>query len=482
MSKFYVTTSIPYVNGEPHLGHALEFIQADVLARYHRKAGKKVVFSAGTDEHGTKMAEKAAEMGMTPKAYVDKMSLSFKKILEELNISNNKFIRTTDIGHEQRAKIVWHNITKYLYKGKYVGWYCVGDEEFVTETTAKANKGVCPNHAKPYQKLEEENYFFKMSAFGEQILAAIESGEFKILPNSKRNEILSLIKSGLDDISVSRPKDKISWGIPVPGDNNHVMYVWFEALMNYITVLGYPDFNEFKEFWPADVQVVGKDIIRFHAAIWPAMLLALNLPLPKVLYVHGHIGVDGQKMSKSLGNSIAPKEILDDYGVEAFRYFFLRHISSIGDGDFSWLKFETAYNNELANELGNAAQRVAAMVSRYQKGIIGDSQSAEHDVNKYHEAILACRFDVALDEVWEQVRGLNQYIDEEKPWELAKNQDEDHLREVLAYCVGSLIEIANLIEPFLPVTAENLRYIFSEGIVRPTDKPLFPKIHKYTKI
>ncbi len=475
MSNYYVTTSIPYVNGEPHLGHAMEFVMADVLARRARQVGENVLYSTGTDEHGGKIAEKAAEQGIKPLELADQMSARFSDLAKKLDISNDRFIRTTSADHESRAKLAWKALAKDIYKDKYTGWYCTGDEEFFNEQIVKANKGVCPDHNRPYEKIEEENYFFKLSKYSDQILSAIESNQFLVIPDTRRNEILAVIKVGLDDISISRPKSKIDWGIPVPGDDKQVMYVWFEALMNYITVLGYPDKPDFKDFWPAQVQVVGKGILRFHAAIWPAMLLALGLPLPKSLYVHGYVTVDDQKMSKSLGNSVSPDAVIDKYGADAFRYYFLRHIPSYGDGNFSWQAFEDAYNNELANELGNAVQRTAAMIVKYQNGLIGDIPPAEHDIAQYEMALSACKFDRALDEVWEQVRGLNQYIDEEKPWVIAKEDDKDHLREVLAYQASALIEIATLLEPFLPTSAAKIKAVFEEGIVRPIDGSLFPK-------
>lgn len=286
---------------------------------------------------------------------------------------------------------------------------------------------------------------------------------------------MSLINSGLDDISISRPKDKISWGIPVPGDENQIMYVWFEALLNYITVLGYPEHEDFKTYWPADVQVIGKGILRFHAAIWPGILLGLGLPLPKILYVHGYITVDDKKMSKSLGNSVSPSELIKSYGTDAIRYFFLRHIPSYGDGDFTWDRLKAAYENELADQLGNAVSRTVAMVVKYQQGLIGEIPEAEHDFGAYETAIENCRFDVALGEIWEQVKGLNQYIDEQKPWVIAKTGDEEHLRETLAYMCGSLLEIAELLLPFMPATAEKINKTFSEGVIKPLPGSLFPK-------
>ncbi|TAH34821.1 methionine--tRNA ligase [Candidatus Saccharibacteria bacterium] len=475
MSNYYVTTSIPYVNGEPHLGHAMEFVMADVLARAARKRGENTLFSTGTDEHGGKIAEKAEELKLKPQELADQMSQKFRDLVTALEVAPDRFIRTTDKGHEQRAQLVWKALAADIYKNKYVGWYCTGDEEFFTETVVKENNGICPDHNRPYEKVEEENYFFRLSKYNEEILRLVESDQLHIIPETRKNEILSVIRGGLDDISISRPKDKINWGIPVPGDDKQVMYVWFEALLNYITVLGYPEHEDFKKFWPANVQVVGKGIIRFHAAIWPGILLGLGLPVQKELYVHGYVTVDNKKMSKSLGNSVSPNEIIEKYGPDAFRYYFLRHVPSYGDGDFSWDAFEAAYNNELANELGNAVQRTAAMIQKYQGGMIGDIPPAEHDTGAYEAALTECHFDRALDEVWERVRGLNQYIDVEKPWEIAKTNDADHLKEVLANQVSDLLQIADLLEPFLPGTAAKIKTVFETGLVRPIEGTLFPK-------
>ena len=472
---YYITTSIPYVNGDPHIGFGMELMQADVLARAARQRGDSVIFSTGTDEHGGKISERAEAEGITPKEFADRISTSFRDLATLVNASNDRFIRTTDAGHEQRAAIIWKNLEKDIYKGSYEGWYCTGDEAFFTEAVVKENNGICPNHQRPYEKIVEENYFFKLSAYTAQIKKAIDDETFVILPATRKHEILNVINDGLDDISISRPKDKISWGIPVPGDKTQVMYVWFEALMNYLTVLGYPEHEDFKEYWPASVQVLGKDILRFHAAIWPGMLLALGLPLPKQLFVHGFITVEGQKMSKTLGNVIHPKTIIDEYGVDAYRYYFLRHVSAYEDGNFSWAKLHAAYNNELGNELGNAVQRTAAMIKQYQNGLIGEIPPAEHDVAQYWAALEKCRFDRALDEVWEQVRGLNQYIDEAKPWEISKTGDPDHLREVLAYQASWWIEIADLLQPFMTEKALKIKHVFEDGVVRLIDGTLFPR-------
>lgn len=473
--NYYITTSIPYVNGEPHIGHTLEFLAADVLARYARQQGKNVLLSTGTDEHGGKNEQKAKELGKPVKEYVDEMSARWRELGPLLNISSDRFIRTTDPGHEQRAALIWKALEQHIYKGKYSGWYCTGCEAFVTESTAKENKGICPIHGKPYEKLEEDNYFFKLSDFSKAIGDAITSGAFKIVPETRKNEVLYILKEGLEDISISRPKDKISWGIPVPDDPAQVMYVWFEALMNYITVLGYPEHRDFKDFWPAYVHVIGKDISRFHALIWPGMLLGLDIELPKSLYIHGFINIDGQKISKSLGNVIHPREAVERHGVDALRYYVLRHTPSYGDGDFTWDKFENAYNGELANELGNAVSRTEAMINRYQKGVIGEIPPSEHDSALYHKYLGEYRFDRALEEVWEQIRGLNQYIDEQKPWKIAKSNDAEHLQQVLAYISSDLLEVAELLQPFLPDTSAKIKDIFASGVIKPSEGNLFPK-------
>lgn len=482
--KLYITTAIPYVNGKPHIGNALDYLLADIWSRYQKQQGHEVRFQVGTDEHGNKIAAKALELNMDTQAYVDSTHGNFKTLMGAVGAEYTDFIRTSDVHHRAAVQFIWQKLQPYIYKGSYEGWYCVGHEAFFTDKEAADTNGICPDHQTPYERLSEENYYFKMSAFGDKIKAAIESGEFDIVPAFRKNEILNLLEGGLKDVSISRPRKSLSWGVPVPDDPDQVMYVWIDALSNYITVIGYPDDASWKDYWPADIQVIGKDILRFHAAIWPAMLFALDLPLPKKLLVHGHVIVGGQKMSRTVGNVVDPMEIIEGYGVDAFRYYFARHIPTLDDGDFTWEKFENAYNNELANELGNTVSRIAQMITRYQAGVIGDG-TAEHDAELYHAALRDLQYDRALDAVWLMIRSLNQYLEEIKPWEVAKTRDKDteaeaHLGEILSYCVATLRQIATHLTPFLPTTAAAIEAVFEGGVVRPQASVLFPKIYNHT--
>lgn len=483
--KLYITTAIPYVNGLPHIGNALDYLIADIWARYQKQNGREVRFQVGTDEHGNKIAAKAAELGLTPQDYTDKMAPNFELLMRKVGAEYTDFIRTTDPHHEGATQYIWQKLQPYIYKGSYEGWYCQGCESFVTDKEATENNGVCPDHNQAYQRISEENYYLKSSVFTDRIREAVETDTMQIVPEFRKKEFLELIKDGLQDVSISRPQKNLSWGVPVPGDPEQIMYVWIDALANYITVLGYPDKAGWQEFWPADVQVMGKDILRFHAGIWPAMLLGLELELPKKLLVHGHISSSGSKMSKSVGNVVDPNQIIDEYGLDAFRYFFARHIPTLDDGDFTWEKFENAYNTELGNDLGNVVQRVSSMISRYQAGVIGEVPSGEHDTLPYHEAMASLNFNQALDEVWVTVRALNQYLERVKPWEIAKTKDTDqeaaaHLGEVLSQSVGTILQIADLLVPFLPATASAIHSIFETGVIVPGTQVLFPKIYLHT--
>lgn len=483
--KLYIATAIPYVNGTPHIGNALDYLLADIWTRYQKQNGHEVRFQVGTDEHGNKIAAKAAEAGLDPKSFTDKMYVNFENLMKKVGANYTDFIRTTDEHHVTSVQYIWQQLLPYIYKGKYTGWYCVGHEAFFTDKEVQATNGICPDHQTPFEQVAEDNYFFKTSAFTDKIKAALNDGAMVITPDFRKLEFLELIKDGLPDVSVSRPKKSLTWGIPVPGDPEQIMYVWLDALANYITVLGYPDRPEWQQYWPADVQIVGKDILRFHAGIWPAMLLGLGLALPKRILAHGFVNVGGSKMSKTVGNVVDPNEIIDNYGLDAFRYYFSRHIPTLEDGDFTWEKFENAYNNELGNDLGNLISRVASMITKYQAGVIGESAQTEHDMSAYHQAMDALEFNRAIDEVWNMVRSLNQYIDNVKPWEVAKGIGKDpeaeaHLSEILAHCAGALIQIGDLLIPFLPGTSAKIFEIFESGVVKMPGTVFFPKIYLHT--
>lgn len=485
--NLYITTAIPYVNGKPHIGNALDYLLADIWARYHIQHGKNVRFQVGTDEHGNKIAIKAAEQNLTPQAYVDKMHVNFKDLMDAEKANYTDFIRTTDAHHVGAVQYIWQLLDKagLIYKGSYQGWYCVGHEAFFTDKEVQATGGVCPDHQTPYQQVSEENYYLKASAYTDKVREAIESGKMRIVPEFRKKEFLELIKDGLQDVSISRPRKNLTWGVSVPGDDSQVMYVWLDALANYLTVVGYPDNQEWRDFWPADVQVIGKDILRFHAGIWPVMLLGIDVPLPKTLLVHGFVNVGGAKMSKTVGNVVDPMEIIRDYGVDAFRYYFARHIPTQDDGDFTWEKFEAAYNGELGNDLGNLVQRVAAMIKRYQAGVVGEIPAAEHDLEPYRQAMKALQFDRAVDEIWVSVRALNQYLEDVKPWTIAGQRDKDpeaesHLAEVLSHAVGTLVEVADMLTPFMPDTAQEIHRLFDSGVVPDDLTPMFPRRYIHT--
>ncbi|MCL2451589.1 methionine--tRNA ligase [Candidatus Saccharibacteria bacterium] len=509
MKKSYITTAIPYVNERPHIGHAMDYLLADIWARYHGAPDKPVRFSAGLDEHGTKVAQKAAEAGVSPQEFVDDLAPSFRTMIDRMNVGVTDFIRTTDPDHERRVQEIWKKLDAagVIYKGTYEGWYCSGCENFVTESEAKVLDFTCPDHAKPFEKLSEDNYFLKVSQFTDRLREFIESA---VVPEFRGRELLELIKDGARDVSISRPKEKLSWGVPVPGDANHVMYVWVDALSNYITVLGYPETDDYKQWWPANVQVIGKDILRFHAIIWPTILMALELPLPEKILAHGFVNVNSAKMSKSIGNVIDPLAIIDEYGADAFRYFFARHIPTFDDGDFTWEKFEAAYNGELANDLGNLVSRVAQMINKY-----ADGKIVHGEIDTEPSAVVRAKMDqfdfaAALEKVWESVQMDNKYIDDRKPWEIAKliaarlknpdlTTDEAEkivttttyreetltdparvLQVILRVLTDDLLHLSHSLAPFLPDTAAKIRDIFG-GDKLPVEIPiLFPKKYLYT--
>ena len=470
MKKTYITTAIPYVNGAPHVGHAMDYCLADTFARYARARGDEVRLQAGVDEHGNKIFQKAGSLGIPIKEYVDTNAGVFRDFIEKLDVSYTDFIRTTDEAHERRCQEIWLKLKNHIYKSQYEGWYCSGCERFVTDKEYEENGGICPDHDKPYERLSEENYYFRIADFKEQIREAIESQAMLILPEFRKNEILALLEES-PDVSISRSISQLTWGVPVPDDETQVMYVWIDALSNYITVLGYPE-QDISEWWPASVQFVGKDILRFHAIIWPAMLLGLGLSLPKVILSHGFVLSNGQKMSKTIGNVVNPLDVLEKHGLDAFRFYFLKHIDTFLDSDFTWEKYEEAYNNELANDLGNLVQRLAVLMSKNHLEFSPEFRFAFSD--EYVQLMDKYEFTKAFELVWEKIRRINRRIDEEKPWELAKNGEAEGLSKCLNSLVSDLLKANTELSPFLPNVSEKISKIFSEKVVPPV-VPLFPK-------
>lgn len=471
MIKKYITTAIPYMNGNPHIGHAMDYCLADVCARYLALTGNEVKFQAGTDEHGSKIAQKADELDVEVQDFVDEKAKTFKDFIAKLNVSYTDFVRTTDEWHERRVQEIWRRLKEHIYLAKYEGWYCTGCERFITDKEYEENNGICPDHLKTYEKLKEENYYLRLSDFKDDLHKAIESDEMLILPDFRKKEILKLLEES-PDVSISRPVTQLKWGVPVPDDPSQVMYVWVDALSNYITVLGYPE-EDISDWWPAAAQFVGKDILRFHAIIWPAMLLGMGLSLPKVLVSHGMVLADGQKMSKSIGNVVDPNEVIDKHGIDAFRYYFLRHIDTFDDSDFTWTKFEDAYNNELANDLGNLVQRLATLASKNDIKIGNDTNVSKLS-SEYQELMDRFEFSKAFDYTWERVQGLNKRIDDEKPWELAKNGETEKLEKCLTSLILDLLQVNLELSPFMPGTSEKIASVFT-GEITPPKTPLFPK-------
>ncbi|MDD5285561.1 MAG: methionine--tRNA ligase [Desulfuromonadaceae bacterium] len=461
---FYVTTPIYYVNDVPHIGHAYTTVAADVLARYKRLMGFDVYFLTGSDEHGQKVEKAAITAGETPLELADRVVKRFQALWERLGISNNDFIRTTQERHKKGVSRIFSDILDRgdIYLGEYEDWYCTPCETFWTET--QLIDGRCPDCNRPVEKLKEESYFFRMSKYQEQLLAHIEANPDFIQPKSKRNEIISFVKEGLRDLSVSRTT--FSWGIPVPGNDRHIIYVWFDALTNYITALGYPDESgNFGRYWPVDIQLIGKDILRFHAVYWPTFLMAAGLPLPKKVFAHGWWTVEGQKMSKSLQNVVEPNMLIDRYGVDVVRYFLLREVPFGLDGDFSHSALVNRLNSDLANDIGNLLSRSTAMAVKYFDGILPDPDVlAEIDLalkNKTEEMVTAVdkfidelAFSKALQAIWDVISAGNKYIDDTAPWTLTKDPAQKNRLATVMYCMLESQRIVHcILSPFLPTTA-----------------------------
>ncbi len=471
-NSYYVTTSIAYANAKPHIGYAMELFEADTLARFYQNHGRDSFFLTGTDEHGQKLKEVAEKEGISAKEYVDKLSANFQELTKLLQLRNDKFVRTTDEDHKKAAQKLWQACSKDIYMGDYSGLYCVGHEAYIKESDLV--EGKCPEHKSEPQKMELKSYFFALSKYADKLKELIMSGELRIVPEKRKNEILSFIDSGLEDISISRPKTQLDWGIDVPGDHSHVMYVWFDALSNYISAIGYvDDSDEYKKFWPANAHVIGKDIARFHCVIWPAMLLSAGLETPRSVYVHGFISSGGHKMSKSLGNVIDPVDFVEKYGVDPVRYYLLRYIPSYNDGDFSKEKFEEVYQSDLANNLGNLVSRVAAMINKYSDGIY-DSKKVQNDLG-LEDLMDDFKFDKALEQIFSKLDSLNVAIEQFKPWEIAKT-DLGSTKDFLSGVACEVIDLANELKAFLPETAEKILNVFKDGKVTSDVKPLFPRL------
>ncbi len=500
MSTFYVTTPIYYPNSEPHAGNAYTTIAADVLARYHRLKGDEVCFLTGVDEHAANVYNAAKEEGLSPQAYCDKIAPTFVKLWERLNISHDIFFRTTSEIHKRGAQkflnVLYENGD--VYKAKYEGYYCISCEKFFSEKELTDDK-VCPDHKLPLQWLEEENYFFRLSKYQDRLLAHIKENPTFVYPETRRNELLSFLESGLQDVSISRAS--LSWGIPFPFDPEHIIYIWIEALSNYITALGYETGSEqYRTFWPADVHMMGKDITRFHALLWPAMLMAANISLPKHIVGHGWLTKDGEALSKTRGIFIDMDGDIDTYGVDPFRYYLLREFSFGNDGDYRPTRLHERYNADLANDLGNLLNRVLGLVNKNFESIPEPTTSGEFDdeiktfaqetLETLNSHMQTFAFDIALETIWEFVRRINRYVQQTQVWTLAKPETKSRMGTILYNSLEALRFISALISPFIPETAEKIQkqigYTESDyttewgrltvGLKVSKGEPIFPRV------
>ncbi|OAA31909.1 methionyl-tRNA synthetase [Kosmotoga arenicorallina S304] len=465
---FYVTTPIYYINSEPHIGSAYTTIVADVVARYKRLDGYDVFFLTGTDEHGQKVLQAAEARGMSPQQFCDELAGKFKKLWEELKITNNYFVRTTD---ETHMKTVQYFIDKMkgngdIYKGQYEGWYCVPCETFWTEEDVGSER-ICPSCGREVKKVKEENYFFRLSKYNDALLKLFKENPEFVQPDFRRNEMLKILEDGLRDLSITRTSFK--WGVPMPDDPEHVIYVWVDALINYISAIGYPhDMEKFEKYWPADVHLIGKEINRFHSLIWPAMLMSAGLPLPKQIFAHGWLTVNGQKISKSLGNAIDPREFVKTYGNDAVRYYLLKDIQFGRDGDFSEENLITRINADLANDLGNLLHRTQAMIKKFNEDTIpepGETDSVDENlialakktITVYREHMDKLKFTQALEAIWELVKHANKYIDLTEPWKLGKLPEKKSRLNTVLYNLAEVLRLVSLmIAPITPDTSNEI--------------------------
>lgn len=479
MNKFYLTSAIPYVNARPHIGWATEIIQSDVIKRYQKSLGKDVYYLCGSDENSLKNVQAAEKENLSIQEFVDKYATYFITLAKKLDVQFDVFQRGSNPDHHKASQKLWDLCDKNgdIYKKQYTGLYCVGCELFYTPDELNEN-GECFEHpGKKLDEITEENYFFRLSKYKEKLVELIDSDELAIIPDHRKNEVLSFLKGDLADISISRSNERAkNWGVTVPGDPTQKLYVWFDALNIYQSGVGFvSDEKLYKTWWPANLHIIGKGILRFHAVYWPAFLLSAKLELPKKLFVHEYLTVNGQKISKSLGNAIDPTLFIEKYGTDAVRYYCLAKISPFSDGDFSDEKFHEAYNADLANGLGNLVARVAKLceLTRYQQT---ESINARHVVDdaEYKKALKEFRFNDALGFIWEKISKADKFIDETKPWELIKTEN-PQLHDILAHLIDEIQEIAALLEPFLPETAKKIRKQFQETEIK-TAQSLFPRV------